>query len=400
MRFVADVTIADDTIIPPDVSFVKTWRIQNNGSCAWPAGTSWVFAGGSQMNAPNAVLVPSARPGETVDVSVQLTAPTTPGRYTGYWTLRLPDGTLLNQRYFVRLIVSPPTSTPTPILPTHTPIPATATATAMPTVTYTPTAYPPTPTPVINNWRGEYYSNPLLAGAPVLVRDDTAVNFNWGRGAPASGIPADNFSARWSRTFWLTQGSYRFSAAMDDGLRLYVDNVLLINEWRDASYREVSANYWLAAGSHQIYVEYYEHLGDATARIWWEPVAGYPDWRGEYWANKNLSGSPVLTRNDPHIDFNWQFAAPAPGLPDEEFSARWTREINFEGGTYRFSVRADDGVRIFVDGQKVIDEWHLNDGKRTYQVEMRLQGKHTLVVEYYEGLIAAEIHFWYDRLSN
>lgn len=381
MHFVADITIPDDTLIPAGAGFIKTWRIGNDGTCAWPAGTSLIFAGGSQLSGPNAGPVPVTNPGETADVSVYLVAPATPGGYTGYWTLRLPAGAILSQRIFVRIVVPAPTPTPTPILPTNTPV-------------------PPTPTPVIFNWRGEYFNNPTLTGMPTLVRNDTAVNFNWGSGAPAAGLPSDNFSARWTRTLSLAEGSYRFHAAMDDGLRLYVDNTLLINEWRDASYREVSAELWLAGGSHEFRVEYYERLGQAQAQVWWESIAGFSNWRGEYWANKNLSGAPALVRNDVKIDFDWGFAAPAPGLPEEQFSARWTRIIAFEPGTYRLSARADDGVRVYVDGQRVIDQWRLSSGDHTYQKEISLQGTHTIVVEYYEEHIAAEVHFWYERLGN
>lgn len=390
MSFVADISIPDDTSIPPGISFIKTWRIRNNGTCAWPAGTSWLFAGGDQMSGANTAPVPATNPGETADVSVHLVAPTAPGRYTGYWTLRLPTGVTLNQRYFVRIVVPAPTSTPTPFIPTRTPVPSSPTSTAV----------PPTPPPVIFNWRGEYFNNLTLAGVPTLVRDDTAVNYNWGTGAPAAGLPADNFSVRWTRTLSLAAGNYRFHTAMDDGLRLYIDNTLVIDEWRDASYREVSADQWLAAGNHTLRVEYYERLGQALAQAWWEPLTGFPEWHGEYWANKNLSGAPALVRNDVGVDFNWGLAAPAPGLPDEEFSARWTRVIAFEAGTYRLSARADDGVRVYVNGQRIIDQWHLSGSDRTYQVDMALSGMHTIVVEYYEESIAAQVHFWYERLGN
>ncbi|MAT98625.1 MAG: hypothetical protein CL608_15895 [Anaerolineaceae bacterium] len=503
MRFVTDVSIADDTAVPPGAGFMKTWRIQNNGTCTWPAGTSWVFAGGSQMGGPDAVPVAVTNPGETADVSVYLVAPTAPGRYIGYWTLRLPSGVSVNQRYFVRIVVPAPSPTATPVTPTPTPVPI-------------------TPTPVIYNWRGEYFSNATLAGTPTLVRDDTAVNFNWqsgapaanlpadyfsarwqrslyfeggsyrfyatgddglrlwidnalildewhgatsetytaevtlssgnhallveyyeatglasiqlwwqrlenypdwrgeywnnatlagpstvvrndtavlfnwGAGAPASGLPADNFSARWTRTLYLPEGNYRFHAAMDDGLRLYVDNTLLIDEWRDASYREVTAELWLAAGNHQLRVEYYEHLGDARVQVWWDTATEFTHWRGEYWDNKNLTGTPVLVRNDHKIEFDWGNDAPAPGLPVDQFSVRWTRVIEFEPDTYILFARADDGVRIYVDGNKVLDRWQLSGGDRIYQKELELQGTHTIVVEYYDEFIAAEIHFWYE----
>ncbi|HEX6386084.1 MAG TPA: PA14 domain-containing protein [Anaerolineae bacterium] len=522
MRFVADVTIADDTVIPPGVGFVKTWRIQNSGTCAWPAGTNWVFTGGSQMGGPNAVPVPATSPGETADVSVYLIAPGSPGRYTGYWRLRTATGTELGQRIFVRIVVPAPTPTPAP--PTPTPIPPTPTP-IPPTPTPTPIPPTSTPTPVIFNWRGEYFSNVALAGMPALVRDDTAIDFDWGMGAPAAGLPADNFSARWTRSlyfesgtyrfyvhsddgvrlwidstlaidrwhsaagetyvaevalstgnhtirveyfealgtaqiqvwwqradyypewrgeYWsnrslsgpstlvrndaainfdwgtgtpattlpadnfsvrwtrtlsLAEGNYRFYAVMDDGLRLIIDGTLIINEWRDGSQREVSKDVWLATGSHDLRVEYYESTGDALVRVSWQRLEGYPEWRGEYWANRNLSGAPLLVRNDRKIDFNWGFSAPDPVLPEDEFSARWTRILDFERGTYRLYARADDGVRVYVDGQRVIDQWHLGGADRTYQADVTLEdGRHTIVVEYYEEHLGAEVHFWYERV--
>ena len=98
-----------------------------------------------------------------------------------------------------------PTNTPFPTytpLPTYTPFP-TNTPAPLPTNTPLPTnAPPPTapPTPVITDWLGEYFSNIDFQGTPVLVRNDPAINFNWGSGSPDPLVPADNFSARWTRT--------------------------------------------------------------------------------------------------------------------------------------------------------------------------------------------------------
>ena len=94
----AGVTIPDDTVLLRGSGFVKTWRIRNSGTCSWPAGTTWIFVSGQQMAGPDAVPVPTTRPGETTDVSVNLIAPGTPGTYTGYWTLRFPDGSVLDKR--------------------------------------------------------------------------------------------------------------------------------------------------------------------------------------------------------------------------------------------------------------------------------------------------------------
>ena len=73
---------------------------------------------------------------------------------------------------------------------------------------------PPTATPrPITEWRGEYYANTTLTNAPIVVRNDSDVNFNWGRSAPAGGLPVDNFSARWTRQLWFAAQTYRFTAA-------------------------------------------------------------------------------------------------------------------------------------------------------------------------------------------
>jgi len=88
-RFVADITIPDGTVLTPGAFFSKTWRIQNLSSCTWNTSYSMVFVHGAQMSAPASVNFPtSVDPGGTVDLSVNMTAPTAPGHYIGYWKLR------------------------------------------------------------------------------------------------------------------------------------------------------------------------------------------------------------------------------------------------------------------------------------------------------------------------
>ncbi|UCC65143.1 MAG: hypothetical protein JSV36_08970 [Anaerolineae bacterium] len=250
------------------------------------------------------------------------------------------------------------------------------------------------------NWKGEYWSNRDLSGSPVLVRNDREVNFNWAGSSPAPRLPADNFSARWTRDVEFEAATYRFHALVDDGVRLWVDHNPIIDAWYDGSTHEVTANTSLTQGTHSLRVEYYEHTGDAQVRVWWERISSpsYPDWKGEYWANRDLSGKPALVRNDPAIDFNWGRNAAAPGLPDDNFSVRWSRQVNFETGIYRFKARADDGIRFYLDGHRILDEWHDSIGDTAYQVELTLTGKHQLVVEYYEHGWDAWVRFWWKRL--
>jgi hypothetical protein len=94
--FVDDVTIPDNSVIPAGQAFVKTWRVRNEGTCIWgPTGHNLhalAFTSGEQMGAPVEVPLPAeVRPGDTVDVSVTMQAPTAAGRYTSNWLFRV-DG--------------------------------------------------------------------------------------------------------------------------------------------------------------------------------------------------------------------------------------------------------------------------------------------------------------------
>jgi len=120
-RFVADVTIPDNTVILPGQSFTKVWRLLNAGSCTWSTAYDLVFVNGTSMNAPAAVDFPAqVNPGQTIDLSVTLTAPSTPGTYTGNWQLRASNGQVFgiganaNSAFWVKIVVDNP---PAPIDP-------------------------------------------------------------------------------------------------------------------------------------------------------------------------------------------------------------------------------------------------------------------------------------------
>lgn len=121
--------------------------------------------------------------------------------------------------------------------------------------------------------------------------------------------------------------------------------------------------------------------------------AVFPDWRGEYFNNAVLSGEPAVVRNDTGLNFDWSSGSPDARLNFDNFSARWTRNQNFEGGLYRFTLYIDDGVRLFVDGTRVLEDWR-DAGNRTVSVDVSLNaGVHGLRVEYYErsGLARAQL---------
>jgi hypothetical protein len=247
-----------------------------------------------------------------------------------------------------------------------------------------PPALPPTPTPtptatpiLIYDWRGEYFNNPSLAGAPALVRNDVAVGFDWGSGSPAPGLPVDNFSARWTRSLDFDAGAYRFYARVDDGVRLWIDNNLVIDQWHDSALTTYSADVNLSQGTHTVRMEYYERAGGALAQLAWEYRQNFPDWKAEYFDNRDLRGGPVVVRNETRIDNDWGRGSPASSVPSDNFSARYTREMELPAGTYRFTARVDDGVRLWVDDRLVLDSWQ-NGSEREVSGDIRLDaGEHT-----------------------
>lgn len=116
--FVSDVTIPDDTNIPAGDEFTKTWRIRNTGTCTWNPEYDLVFDSGNIMAGPTNVSLPAVvLPSDTVDLSVTLQAPNSPGTYKGNWKLRTPEGLIFgigsnaDKAFFVQIIVGP---TPTP----------------------------------------------------------------------------------------------------------------------------------------------------------------------------------------------------------------------------------------------------------------------------------------------
>ncbi len=133
-EWVADVTVPDNTVFAPGTAFVKTWRIRNSGTCNWEPGTQLVFVSGDPMGGPAAVGVPATAAGAQTDISVNLTAPATPGTYRSNWQLQAPDGTRFGPILYVQIVVPapatntpPPTATFTPAptaTPTQTPIPS------------------------------------------------------------------------------------------------------------------------------------------------------------------------------------------------------------------------------------------------------------------------------------
>jgi VCBS repeat-containing protein len=366
------VTYPDGTYIAPGEAFEKVWRVENTGTCPWTTDYQLIFVSGYSMDGPAALSLAGTIPvNSVVDLSVDLKAPEIVGSYRGSWMLRNPQGFLFgvgemaNRPLWVQVNVGPK------------------------------------PTPVITDWLGEYFDNRNLDDDPVLVRNDEVIDFNWRSGSPGDEIPVDNFSARWTRTVEFEEGIYHFRVRMDDGARLYVDDQLAVDGWQDGTNRVLTADLAMSEGEHELRLEYYEHAGEARTSLRWAILEDptYPEWKGEYWFTPDLDSEWALVRNDQEINFNWGEGPPAAGFPSDDFSVRWMRDFQFEPGKYRLYARSDDGIRVFLDGERIIDEWHQSGGTEVYTADRTLTGSHVIRVQYYEDEGNAKVEFWWEKVG-
>jgi hypothetical protein len=241
------------------------------------------------------------------------------------------------------------------------------------------------------DWRGEYYSNTRFAGAPTFIRNDSAINFNFGTAGPGGGVPGQTFSVRWTRNQYFSAGRYRFTTTTDDGVRFWVDNQLLIDHWNDQVPTSWSGDITLTDGDHFVKMEYYNGGGTGLAQLLWTPISGDDIWRGEYFDSPGLAGALAFSRDDTNINFNWGTQPPGIGISQSDnWSARFTsRRTASAAGYHTVTVAADDGVRVWVDGNPVIDEWH-DQSPTPYAAMVYLNpGKHDWRVEYYNHAGAA-----------
>jgi len=124
-------------------------------------------------------------------------------------------------------------------------------------------------------WSATYYTTPDLSG-DTFSRKESVLTYDWSTGPPLPGWPTDRFSARWTRTDVFSDGEYTFAARSDDGIRMYVDGQLIIDEWRDRQFEWVAVEKNMSAGTHSIVVEFYEDDGRAAIQAGYYPNFDLP----------------------------------------------------------------------------------------------------------------------------
>ena len=263
----------------------------------------------------------------------------------------------------------------------------------------------------------EYWSNASLSGPPAASALELPRLALAPGQAPRPGLPTDGFSARWSGSLTPTQtGTHRFGvgASSGDGVRLWVNGALLADTWSSPRNFAEGRIDLVAGRPVPIRVEFVDAAGDAHLDLKWRqpadtafaaiPAARFDTapsaatasgLRGEYFAGTDLAAQPPLVRIEA-VDFGWGPSAPSQTLPPDHFAVRWTGSLLAPiSGSYQFQTVSDEGVRLWVDGQPLIDHWtsHLRTTDTSASVMLTAGQRVQIRLEYVERTGPAEMRW-------
>jgi hypothetical protein len=254
--------------------------------------------------------------------------------------------------------------------------------------------------------QGDYFSNATLTGSAIVTRVDPTINFDWAAGSPDPLLPVDNYSVRWTgKVQPYTSETYTFESETDDGVRVWVNNQLLIDKWMNQAPTKWSGSIALVAGTkYDIKIEYYASTGTATAKLRWSspttlseiipltqlyPPPGVANLNGltaVYYGGANFTGTQI-TRVDKTINFDWGNGSPDPVIPVDTYSVRWTGFVQPQySQTFTFETETDDGVKLWVNNVLLVDKW-VGQGPTKWSGTIALTAgtKYAIKIEYFEA---------------
>lgn len=279
--------------------------------------------------------------------------------------------------------------------------------------------------------RGDYFDNIDLSNFK-LTRIDETIDFYWGINAPAHEIRDDeSYSVRWFGKIRAAYSEeYTFYVKRDNGVRLWIDNKLIIDKWDNKYDVTDMGTIALEAGKmYDIKLEYFNGGGNGFVKFEWSSKSTkrsvvpkeylYPgekvvlkdgiagDGKGlsfEYFDNDNFTDSK-LKGIDPTVNFHWGYGSPDKAIKaDQKFSIRWTGYLKAPySEDYKFYFAHDDGVKVWIDDKLVLDKWVGSEGKMTETKALPLEAgkKYKIVIEYHNsGLYGQAKLFWESQSIN
>jgi len=226
----------------------------------------------------------------------------------------------------------------------------------------------------------------LRGKRPVYATPLTTLAFHMARHASGTGTDTDTFLRH------LTAAAAQAAAAfaIDDQHPIHVfSSPLVINSASDTLAEQEEAVY------HRAAVEAF------SAKVYELSKGKGYGLRANYYADRNLTQA-VLERVDPRVNFNWGINSPGTGVPADGFSVRWTGLIESAySEDYTFYASMDDGVRLWVGGQLLIDQWFdRNEAEYTGTMRLVAGEKYPIVLEYYDNTGLAVSRLLWESASQ
>ena len=248
---------------------------------------------------------------------------------------------------------------------------------------------------------GQYFFNDNFTGLADTRTE--AVAQNWGTASPGSGIDADTFSVRWTGQVQPRYTEhYTFTALSDEGVRVWVDGQLVVDDWLSHMVRYNAGSIDLVANQlYDVRVDYREETGSVRMELNWFSASQvfqiipsdrlYTSPAGLL-GNYSDSSGHSLRQIDSAVNFNWASSAPT-GLTNDHFQAVWTGPLQANySELYGFATTSDDGVRLWIGGELVIDHWTDHAATMDTGSKWLEAGKwYDLKLEYYENTGAAQV---------
>lgn len=271
----------------------------------------------------------------------------------------------------------------------------------------------------------KYWNNNNWSGDPVLSRIDSNIDFEWSFSTPFPGVVnLNNWSASWNGYFIAPEtGNYKFGTSADDDTKIYGNGTLLLNA-PCCSLKWMSGTVALTKGqAYPIRVDYNDLGGNAFMSFYVQLPAGtqmiVPS---EYLRttpvsttqNRGLTGKyylddgshnfatnkkRFLLRNEPVIDYNWTTGSPLLGGPVDNFLVKYEGFITAPiTGLYKIGVNSDDGVKIYLNGNLIAQNWtdHAPTDTWSQDINLTAGSLNKVVIEYYEKTDVANISLKWD----
>ncbi|UTE73359.1 PA14 domain-containing protein [Rossellomorea marisflavi] len=274
------------------------------------------------------------------------------------------------------------------------------------------------------DWLAYYYGNENFSGAPLTSKviqgqgSGNKLNEVNGQGSPVPGVvPVDHFSALYTSAMKLEAGDYVLRTGADDGLQVYIDGKLVLDRFTPVGYREDDIKFSVSDNGtgtdkdvHWVEVKYREGILSSRVNVQVQPYKEVTDpavgdgWVGEVYPTMDFNGTPIIlggkssSKKIENLDYNWGQGSPSPLIPNDYFSTRFKRKVNIsDPGYYVLNAWADDGVRVYVDGKKMIDSWgYQSNHLRQAGIDLT-KGEHEIIVEHFDKVKGARLKFELEK---